>query len=196
MLRRQPLSHLRNGVVEMALSNSAKGFLVLIALAASGAIKYGLYEANMQRSRQNLAAKSDVGKANESEPASGDAVAPGESVRGPRLASYDVVFTCTGPGGVSLQILHCLTSGSDGPTGAIKVRQNGDVRVFGVNDLDALSRTDIRQPLSPGFQIDAQNAGGDGTSLRMEIRSGGTRVYSDVAGQFESISADEDMLSS
>lgn len=181
----------------MALSNSAKGFFVLIALAASGAIKYGLYEANMQRSRQNLAAKSAVvGKTNESEPASDDAVAPGESVRRPRRASYDVVFTCTGPGSVSLQILHCLTSGSDGPTGAIKVRQNGDVRVFGVNDLDALSKNEIRQPLSPGFQIEAQNAGGDGTSLRMEIRNGGTRIYSDVAGQFETISADEDMLTS
>ena len=71
----------------MALSNSAKGFLVLIALAASGAIKYGLYEANMQRSRQNLAAKStDVGKTNESEPASGDTFAPGESARSRRIA--------------------------------------------------------------------------------------------------------------
>jgi hypothetical protein len=181
----------------MALSNSAKGFLVLVALGASGAIKYHLYQANIERSRQNLAAKStDVGEANESEPASEDAVAPGEGVRSPRPASYDVVFTCTGPGGVSLQILHCLTSGFDGPTGAIKVRQNGDVRVFGVNDLDALSKNEIRQPLAPGFQIDAQNAGGDGTSLRMEIRNGGKRVYSDVAGQFEMISADEDRLSS
>ena len=68
--------------------------------------------------------------------------------------------------------------------------------MFGVNDLDALSKNEIRQPLSPGFQIEAQNAGGDGTSLRIEIRNGGTRVYSDVAGPFETISADEDMLSS
>jgi hypothetical protein len=181
----------------MALSNAAKGFLVLAALGASGAVKYHLYQANMERSRQDLTAKSTgEGGTTVPAPASEDAVASSGSARIPQRASYDVVFTCTGPGGVSLQILHCLTSGFDGPTGAIKVRQNGDVRVFGVNELDTLSKNEIREPLSPGFQIDAQNAGGDGTSLRMEIRNGGTRVYSDVAGQFETISVDEDTLSS
>lgn len=178
----------------MALSNFGKGALAAVAVVAAVVVRYHLYESDIERSRQHLADKArgdDVASTAKSDATIRDDPAPA-----PVASSYVVSFTCIGPGGVSLQLLHCLTSGSDMPTGSIKIRQGGDVRVFGVNDFQSLSQIEIRQPLSPGFQIDAQNEGGDGTSLRMEILNRGARVYADAAGPFEVLTADEDTISS